>query len=976
MKKILLLLLFTAFLITEMRAQGFDIFSNRNHPELNWQVAETEHFLIMYPDRIAGIESKAAAIAEESYEALSKNMGVEFSRKIRIYLSDEDEVNNGFAVPIGKGYTNIWVNLNDYSEIWTGREKWLRKVIAHELGHIFHFKAVWSSLGMLNYALANPVPPFWTEGIAQYQTESWDSQRGDRWLRKAIFDSRPGFRDGQSFENGRLMYAVGNSQLRYFTEKYGDSTLVDLLSHRNRFLFWDYHDFEKAFDEVVDGGYSAFYEEWRKHVNVYYNTVASQMERVDSLDAEQASFPGQSLVDLAVSPDGSQTAVLSRLSLSRPVMRLFTVQNDSTNKTVAVAEGGINADLSWSRDGKTIYFSRRVRGEYSSLVNDIHKLDLETGSETRITRSRRARYPAEGPGDKKISYIVNEDGTGNIFTLDLETGEETRVTSYSGDVQLLWLTWFPVEEQWLVHIFRENGDRHLTLIDPETGDETIIDHEEVDNRKMVVSPDGNQIAYTSLRDEVPNVFIYDFESGIERRFTNLFTGGEVYGWRAVDDSVQTEKLLIQASETKRRDYAHWVDVNREPFVTQVNVAENYASWRDKRPPVEISSHIEPDEGLITDRYRYRSFRNLTHAASFALPYYSTPDDWGIFATTNWTEPLGKHTIAALGWISVADPASGSYGAVNYFNKQFYPTLGFSFYRLPGNARFYGERFLIENLTGGEVTATWPIDRFEVPYQRSNWGLRLRHVLIDPIDQSAFSDLPQAPAPVSARQTDFRLGWSIKKQRPWRDNGFHPLDGTGLRIMATGAEEILGSDVQFITTDVNAYTILPAIGMHRVFLQGRFQAQWGDPLPQDYIGFSRYDNITIGLPNEVALQFFSDNERVRGYREFVSGKQVAFGSLEYRMPFLPSLQTNILGLIQLGGTSIALFSDAGVVWDALRADGSRDTETRWGAGAEIKNRVQLFGINFTHSLGIAQPAEKLFTDADTDIYYRVRTIIPF
>src|SRR5690625_7735270 len=75
----------------------------------------------------------------------------------------------------------ICVNLNEYAETMTGNEKWLRKVIAHELAHIFHFKAVWSDFGLLNYAIAEPLPRVWTEGLAQYQTEYWDSQRGDRW---------------------------------------------------------------------------------------------------------------------------------------------------------------------------------------------------------------------------------------------------------------------------------------------------------------------------------------------------------------------------------------------------------------------------------------------------------------------------------------------------------------------------------------------------------------------------------------------------------------------------------------------------------------------------------------------------------------------------------------------------------------------------------------------------------------------------
>ena len=961
---------------SDLIAQGFNANNGRNHPEIRWQVAETEHFEIMYPERLAGIEAKVAAIAEESYAAMSKNLEVEFSKKIRIYLSDEDEINNGFAVPIGKGYTNIWVGTNDYAEIWTGNEKWLRKVVAHELGHIFHFKATWTNLGLWNFVVGNPFTRAWTEGLAQYQTEVWDSQRGDRWLRKAIFDSRPDFNDGQSAENGRLLYATGNSELRYFTEKYGDSTLVDLFKHRNSFLkFWEYHDFYNAFDDVLDGGYSSFKEEWRKHMNIYYNTVASQMERTDSLDAKSISLPGQFYYDMTVSADGKNIAVLSLQSLARPVRRLYLVQNDSTVNSEPIAEGAVNTDLSWSSDGQTLYYSRKVRGEHSSIVNDIHSLNPDTGNEKRLTYSRRARFPVEGFEKETLAYIVNDNGTGNLVELDMESGRETRITNIREMYNYLAIK-NSSQKSWLVHRFDADGNRNLVLIHRETGKETILDDGSEDNRNAVLSPDGASIAYTSLRDEVPNVFVYNFEHGRETRLTNLFTGGEVYGWITENDSAKTEKLLIHASETKRRDSAWWIHADREPFYKPIELNQDYSTWRQKRPPNVIASSIEADESLVRDRYSYKSFRNLTHAASIALPYYAGPDDYGIFATTNWVEPLGKHTVAALGWLSLADPAENSFGSVNYLNNTLYPFLGFSVYKLPESARFYGDRFLVEEVTGGEMTALWPLDALDAPYQSGNLFGRLRHVLVRPYEQDRFDGTFVTPAPETGRQTDLRLGFQVKKQRPWRNNGLHPLDGSGLSASLTGSEKILGSDVRFLTADLNAFTILPAIGQQRIYLHGRLQAQWGEPLPQDFIGFSRYDNISLNLPGEVPFVLFNEAERVRGFRDFVPGGRVAFGSLEYRIPFLPSLNTEILGLASLGSTSLALFSDAGAVWDARFTDGMVGTETRWGAGAEVKNRISLFGVGFTHSLGIAQPTQELFSDADYDLYYRLRAVVPF
>ncbi|MBO6586421.1 MAG: BamA/TamA family outer membrane protein [Gracilimonas sp.] len=965
-----------SFSVQLLLAQGFNSTSGRNHPELNWQVAETEHFLIMYPERIAGIEGEAAAIAEHTYESLSKNLEVTFDQKIRIYLSDEDEVNNGFAVPFSRPYTNIWVNLNDYSEIWTGQEKWLRKVIAHELAHIFHFEAVKSPLGLLQYTFANPLPGFWTEGLAQYETEKWDSQRGDRWLRKAIFDDDLNYSSGQSIEDGRLLYALGNSQLRYFAEQYGDTSLANLLQHRKKlFGLIRYHDFGSAFEETVDGGYSGFYDRWQKHVNVYYNTVASQMERTDSLHADEFSFPGQFYFDAAVSPDDSLLAVLSLTSMSRPVRRLYVTSTDSSRQNTLIGEGAINSDLNWL-DPQRLLYSRMVRGKHSSLINDVFLYDLEKEKETRLTVNRKAKFPAAGSSQNQIGYIVNEGGTGNLFVMNLETRKEEKLTDYSGDVQLLWPLWIEQENAWLVHRFTDAGDRNLVLIDPKTRSEKTIDPEQVDNRKAILSPDGSKIAYISLRDEVPNVFIYDFESGVESRFTNLFTGGEVFGWVADFDSTGEEHLVIGASETRTQDKLHFVSAGREVYQPELNLPQTYASWRLQSPTNEIPSDIKPNPDLITDRYSYNAFQNLTHVASFGFPYYSDANDWGIFATSNWTEPLAKHTISGGGWLSIPDPLDKSYGALSYINNQLYPTLTFSVYQIPENGQYYGEEFLFEEYTGADIAINWPLDVFSSSYQYSSWSARFRHYSTDPMGENRFTSNPNLATPQNATVTDLQLSWQIKKQRPWKNNSYHPLDGTGLRLSVKGSEKILGSDTRTLTSDIHGYTVQPFLGLNRIFLEVRFQSQWGNNLPQNYIGFSRYDNVDISLPNDIPLQLFGDNERIRGYREFVTGKQVAFGSIEYRIPFIPSLQTQILGFVRLGGVSISLFSDSGIVWDARSESGATGTIQRWGAGAELKNEISIAGLSISHAFGVAQPAQQLFTDTKSDMYYRVQAVVPF
>jgi hypothetical protein len=360
--------------------------------------------------------------------------------------------------------------------------------------------------------------------------------------------------------------------------------------------------------------------------------------------------------------------------------------------------------------------------------------------------------------------------------------------------------------------------------------------------------------------------------------------------------------------------------------------------------------------------------------SLALPYYAGPDDYGLFGLTTWTEPLAKHLITAAGLFSFGD-FSNSYGLFAYINNQLYPTITFSAFRAPGPARFYGRSLLLDNLTGADISFRWPIDRFERSYRESWVGSGLRYVSIDPFTLRNVNFPVSLPEPAKGRQFDLRASWILKKERPYYRNMLHPVDGYGMQVSVQGSERILGTDTAFLTLDAGAYTIIGLSGLHRLFLSGRLQFQAGDPLPQNYIGFSRIDNI--GLPIDPGFETLRavQTERVRGYRSLIAGRKVAFGSIEYRAPFLPSLNTTLLGFLRLGPTSLALFADAGSVWDVTVSETEDISDRRLGFGTEIKNLVGLGPLRFIHSIGIAQPHDQLF-ERDYEIYYRVRASVPF
>jgi len=970
-----------AILMAQNSSVGFSMFNNRNHPELDWQSAETDHFIINYPKHLEGIEIEAAAIAEETYDALSKNFGITFDYKIRIFLSDEDEIMNGFAVPYPRSYTNIWVHLNDVGEFWSGPEKWLRTVVAHELAHIFHFEAVKSNIPLIG--VLGTVPGLtapWVEGIAQYQTEPWHAFRGDALLRAAFYDGRPSFRDNSSIRNGQLMYATGNSQLRYFSSVYGDSLFPKLLSHREKKLggLIQYHNFEKAFKETTGKEFNAFEDEWRRHMNIYYHTLAGQMDRSDSLGVDPKSLPGLIKSDTRFSPDTTRIAVVTLLSRERPYQQLYVIKNDSTGKRTVLDEGSIRAPISWSPTGTSIAYTKNTRGENGSLLNDIYIVNVESGNRTRLTHSRRASYPVYSSDGDYLFYVVSEAGTGNIVKYHIDEQTESRVTYYSGDVQITRLAMHPKGSHLAYTIFDKNGDRKIAVVDLQNLSGRYYTDTEIDDRSPVWSPDGNTLLYTSLRDYVPNIFaINPFEKEpVEVRVTALFAGATALQWLPADSTHQAGRIVLSTTDTKRDNKIYVVDASNRADEPKPEVNPSYSKWITHSPPNTIPSKIDPDPTLIMDRYRYSSFRNISHVATVPFPVFGE-NDYGIGALSMYSDPLSKHMITAFGVASFADFTDNSLFLLSYMNNQLRPSLSFNVYHNSFTGRIYEREFLLTTNSGGFLLASLPRDWIDSPFVNTTLYSRIRYDYTDgkrfwePDVTTAILGLPE-----SGWQSDLLMGLRMKSQKPYVHNLIHPLDGWGFEPRITIATKALGGRTEYIRPDVRAYTILPGLGNSRFYLYGRAIAQKGNSFNQDYIGFSRYDELQFGdlMPG---LDFiYSDTERVRGFSDYVVGDRMLFGTIEYRMPLLNSLQTQFLGLISLGRTTIAGFMDAGAVWGVPDSTGSRELTNRAGAGFELKNVLNIGPLSIIHSLGFAQPVPDFGGSQNREVYYRVQTTIPF
>ncbi len=966
-----------------LSAQGFRLLNGRNHPELDWRVATTEHFEIAFPSHLEGIEAEAAAVAEETYRVLSANLGVTFDRPIRIYLSDEDEIANGIAVPLGNGYTTIWVHANETALLFTGHEKWLRKVLAHELAHIFHYRATRSRLGLFSYLLGNPRPSFWTEGLAQYLTEDWDAMRGERWLRTAVLDDALSYSDGKSAWNGRLLYAVGHSQVRWFAEQYGDSTLARMLAHRKPALFGlaHVHDFGAAFRATTGQPYKAFREDWRRDLNVYYNSLAGQLESPDSLRGEEVPYQGALVSDFKGYGRGARSAALTTHSIDRPVAVLYVEEPDASHRRT-LAEGSLRGPVSWSADGDRIAFGRRIRNRVGSWINDLFLVEVATGRTRRLTVDRRAAYPSFAPRGARLAFVSSSAGTSNVFVCDVATGVEEQVTFFEGDVQITGLAWHPVDDVLALTLFDADGARRLATLDLRSGVITDLSDGTIDYRDPAWSPDGARLAVTSLEDGVPNVFVFEGITGSARRdsvsirrVTALVSGAAVMAWQVFGDG--RDGLVLKVTESKQRDRVFRIDADRTPAAGAADrPSRKVPGWMTRRPPNEVSRRIEADPGLIRLRRPYASWSQVDRIFSLVLPYALGAGEWGLFGGSGWADPLGKHLLAAYGNVSLADPLAGTSLVIQYANSTFHPTILLTGHRFPASARPYGGHLLLERMTGVQVDVYRPLDLALGSYTNAQLGFRLAYGLREPIHWEAFEDLPDDLArPETAKQVLGMVSARLKTRPPDRNDVIHPLSGHGvlLRLTVAGNAETRVDRVEYARADLLGYRLFGGPGATRFYLYGRFESQFGSSLAQDFVGLSRVDDISFVTPLLGSTYFLGHAERVRGYRRYLLGQHVAFGTVEYRVPLLRDLDTRLLGAMKLGRTTFALFTDAGAVWRNRLASG--ELTGRVGTGIELKNLLRFGSFDLLHAVGAARPAGSFFTGT-TDFYYRVRASFPF
>lgn len=518
------------------------------NPELDWYTIETAHFYIHYHKGAERSANTVAKIAEEIYGPITSLYDYQPEDKTSFIINDESDYSNGATDYYGNRI-EIAASALDFD--LRGTHNWLRNVITHEFTHVIQVPASmkfsrkmpsiylqWLNYeqerrpdvlyGYPNVIVSYPlsgigVPSWYAEGVAQYQRQqlgydNWDSHRDMILRTRALSNDLLSWADMGQFASvttyeAETIYNQGFALIRYISEKYGEDKLKEISQNLSNIATFNC---ESAFKKAIGKTGSELYDEWSEYLKKDYKEKTEQI-RNKQLNGEVIAKVGFANYYPEFSPDGKKVSYLSNKTNDYGGTSLFIHTLGKKNDDILIL--GVSGNYSWSPDGKKIIFARRNRPSIrEKSVYDIYEFNIEKKDEVQLSFNLRAHAPSYSYDGKQICFVVNKDGSQNLFISNIEPGKKlkeiTQLTNFSNGEQV-YNPKFSPDGKSIIFDYSKNDGRTIALIDITTASiKYLFDDNNADFRNPVYSKDGRYVYLSSDINGIFNIYKYEISSDV------------------------------------------------------------------------------------------------------------------------------------------------------------------------------------------------------------------------------------------------------------------------------------------------------------------------------------------------------------------------------------------------------------------------------------------------------------------------------
>ena len=524
-----------------------------NHPEIDWQTFETEHFQVHFYKGTEGTAREGAFVAEQIYPYVTGLYDYEPPTKTDLIFTDVDDISNGAAYY----YDNkiiIWASPLEFE--LRGSHRWLQNVVTHEFTHIVSLqKAMKAGLkfpgayfqwmdyedekrkdvlygfpkSIASYPLPGTVvPPWLAEGSAQYMYEgadwdNWDTHRDmilrDRTLNNKLLSFTEMNTFGKKGIGNESTYNAGFAMCRYIAGKYGAESLKKIMVELSKpFEF----SINNAIKNAIGINGNDLYANFKNMLEKRYEFLTESVQR-NKMTGQIIEDGGSANLYPKWSPSGNMIAYISNKENDYFGQTDLFILDMDTKTTKMIESGALSAPF-WHPSKNVVYYTKKskIPNKHGSRFFDIYMYDLDKNKETRLTKSQRAYNPVFIEKDSSIAFLSTYDGGQNIFRLNLIKNTIQKMTSYEDRSILSSLHYDEINER-LIFNRTQNQYRdtyYLSLSDSSTGE--ILSNPLWDERDAVYK--NNQLIYSDDRSGIFNLFMID-EKTMEQSYITNVTGG-------------------------------------------------------------------------------------------------------------------------------------------------------------------------------------------------------------------------------------------------------------------------------------------------------------------------------------------------------------------------------------------------------------------------------------------------------------------
>lgn len=421
--------------LSHMSANG-----QQHPPSMKWQVLESPHFNVVFPNEIEGEAQKVVNQLEHYYRSAGWSLDTVPSR-ISIYLSNRSTVSNGYVRLFPR--MSLWYTTPYPDGTRLGNDNWLRSMGIHEYRHIVQFDKAnqkttkFFSRFLGDFArggLAWSVPAWFVEGDAVV-TETALTAEGRGRLPQFDMGMRASLLEGRkvSYEQAYLgsystyfpnYYSLGYHLVNYGRREYGEKVWSKVTDRYSWYPFWPYA-FSRATKRYTGKNVRGLYEsamsdltgKWMQKTE---REELTSFEVVESPQKLWTNYLFPQVVDstayVAIRSGKSHASSLVRidgLGEESYLCRLPSQQmNSAGNKVV------------WVENYKDLRWGER---DYSDLV----VFDITTKKRTRLTEKKQLFSPCFSKDGKLIVAVeYTSELKSSLVVFDASTGKELQRWSH------------------------------------------------------------------------------------------------------------------------------------------------------------------------------------------------------------------------------------------------------------------------------------------------------------------------------------------------------------------------------------------------------------------------------------------------------------------------------------------------------------------------------------------------------------------